>query len=348
MIRIIHSSSLALILTLTFLVLVVLDTCNAESDDIAIYWGQFDGEGSLSETCATGKYSYVILAFLNIFGNGKTPEINLASHCDPASNGCTMLSTDIKNCQKQGIKVLLSIGGADGDYGLASSDDAKKVSDYLWNNFLGGTDNSSSRPLGDVILDGIDFDIENSTQQHWEELARYLKSHNTSRKKVYLSAAPQCPFPDSEMGIALDTGVFDYVWIQFYNNPGCEYIQSNVNNLLSSWNEWTTSLKAGKVFLGLPASPAAADSRYVPVDLLVSTILPVIKKSPNYGGVMLWAIYYDKQTGYSTFIKSSLCTQQNPSECGGNDSHKEDGKMNQKKALPEIEGNGVAVLPERE
>ncbi|XP_061351445.1 cysteine-rich receptor-like protein kinase 15 [Gastrolobium bilobum] len=341
---------------------------------IAIYWGQNDDEGSLTETCATGKYSYVIIAFLNKFGNGTTPEINLASHCDPSSNGCSTLSTDIRNCQMLGIKVLLSIGGADGDYGLASSDDAKNVSDYLWNNFLGGS--SSSRPLGKAILDGIDFDIEISTPQHWQELAGYLKSHSTPTQIVYLSAAPQCPFPDSELGVALDTQIFDYVWIQFYNNPECEYNQSNVNNLLNSWNQWTTSLKKGKVFLGLPASPAAADSGYVPADLLISDILPVIKKSSNYGGVMLWTTYYDKQSGYSSYIQSSLCTQQNPHDCGGNDSHKAnkwwkwliigvgaalaislifcfcctvrrkdtpevDGKMKQKKPLHVIEGNAV-------
>ncbi|KAJ1376368.1 Tyrosine-protein kinase, catalytic domain [Sesbania bispinosa] len=365
---------------LTFLILPVIEKSNAESEDIAIYWGQNDDEGSLTETCATGKYSYVIIAFLNKFGNGKTPEINLASHCDPASNGCTTLSTDIRNCQLQGIKVFLSIGGADGDYNLASSDDAKNVSDYLWNNFLGGgTGSSSSRPLGDVILDGIDFDIENSTGQHWEVLAHDLKSRSTSTQVVYLSAAPQCPFPDGELGIALDTGIFDYVWIQFYNNPDCEYTQSNVNNFLNSWNQWTTSLKVGKVFLGLPASPAAASTGYVTADLLACDILPVINKSPNYGGVMLWTTYYDKQSEYSTHIKSSLCTHQNPPGCGGNDCHKVkwwiwlitgvgaalamslifymgctlwrkdkaevDGNLNQNKSLHEI--GGSAVLPDK-
>lgn len=317
---ILHSSSLVLLL-ITFLVFLV----NAKADSIAIYWGQNEDEGSLTETCATGKYSYVIIAFLNKFGNSKTPEINMAGHCDPSSSsssskGCTSLSTDIRNCQAQGIKVFLSIGGANGDYGLASSDDAKDVSDYLWNNFLGGTTTATSRPLGDAILDGIDFDIENSTWQHWEELARFLKSRDTPTQKVYLSAAPQCPFPDRELGVALDTRVFDYVWIQFYNNPECDYsTQTRVDPLLDSWKRWTASLTGGKVFLGLPASPAVAGSGYVPADLLCGVLLPVVKMSPNYGGVMLWTTYYDKQSGYSDYIKSSLCTQQMPPQCVGDD-----------------------------
>ncbi|KAF5178477.1 Acidic endochitinase, partial [Thalictrum thalictroides] len=86
---------------------------------IAIYWGQNGNEGTLAETCNTGDYDFVNLAFLATFGNGQTPMINLAGHCDPYSNGCTSLSDDIKTCQSKGIKVILSIGGGAGSYYLA-------------------------------------------------------------------------------------------------------------------------------------------------------------------------------------------------------------------------------------
>lgn len=309
-------SSLVLHIFLISSTFLVYNAAEAEPNNIAIYWGQNNNEGTLTQTCATENYSYVIIAFMNKFGNGTTPEINLADHCDPSSNDCVMLSIDIKNCQAKGIKVLLSIGGADGEYGLVSTDDAKNVSDYLWNKFLGG--NSYSRPFGDAILDGIDFDIEKGLkgkQQHWDELAIFLKSYRNSTQNVYLSAAPQCPFPDGNLGAALDTGVFDYVWIQFYNNPECEYNQNDVNQLLDSWKRWTESLTVAKLFLGLPGSPAAADNGYIPVDLLCEIVLPVVAMSRNYGGVMLWATYYDKQSGYSSYIKSSLCTQQKPPQC---------------------------------
>ena len=139
---------------------------------IAIYWGQNGNEDTLAETCATGNYDFVNIAFLPTFGNGQTPMINLAGHCDPYSNGCTGLSSDIKSCQAKGIKVMLTIGGGAGSYYLTSSEDARQVATYLWNNFLGGK--SSSRPLGAAVLDGIDFDIEGGTNQHWDDLARYL------------------------------------------------------------------------------------------------------------------------------------------------------------------------------
>ncbi|KAF2291030.1 hypothetical protein GH714_019171 [Hevea brasiliensis] len=126
----------------------------------------------------------------------------------PDSNGCTGLSSDIKSCQSKDVKVILSIGGGAGSYSLASVDDARRVATYLWNNFLGGK--SSSRPLGPAVLDGIDFDIEGGAYLYWDDLARYLSAYSKKGKKVYLTVAPQCPFPDYWVGNALKTGLFDY------------------------------------------------------------------------------------------------------------------------------------------
>ncbi|KAK4849545.1 hypothetical protein QYF36_026010 [Acer negundo] len=257
-------------ISLSFVCLVLLALAvGSNAGGIAIYWGQNGNEGTLSETCGTGNYEYVILSFLSSFGNGQTPMINLAGHCDPYSNGCTGLSSDIKSCQANGVKVMLSLGGASGSYSLASTADAKQVATYLWNNFLGGQ--SSSRPLGAAVLDGIDFDIEGGTDQHWNDLARFLSGYSTRGKKVHLTAAPQCPFPDAWVGNALNTDI-----------------------------------TATKIFLGLPASPEAAGSGFIPVSDLTSKVLPAIKGSAKYGGVMLWSKYYDDQSGYSSAIKSHV------------------------------------------
>ncbi|KAI5347139.1 hypothetical protein L3X38_015018 [Prunus dulcis] len=235
--------SLALLSLLVVLVLAV----GANAGGIAIYWGQNGNEGTLAETCASGNYQFVNIAFLSSFGNGQTPVINLAGHCDPSTN---------------------------------ESDDARQVATYLWNNFLGG--HSSSRPLGAAVLDGIDFDIEGGTDQHWDDLARYLSGYSKKGKKVYLTAAPQCPFPDAWVGNALKTGLFDNVWVQFYNNPPCQYTSGDVANLEDSWKQWTSAIPAHKIFLGLPAAPQAA------------------------GSVMLWSKYYDDITGYSSSIKNQV------------------------------------------
>ncbi|GLJ21056.1 hypothetical protein SUGI_0384670 [Cryptomeria japonica] len=220
---------------------------------IAIYWGQNGNEASLTQTRPTGNFKYVILAFLPVFGNGRTPQLNLEGHCDPSSGGCKSLSAEIKSCQQRNIK---------------------NVANYLWNNFLGGS--SSSRPLGDAVLDGIDFDIE-ATTEHWDDLARAVSALSSRSSK------------------------------KFYNNPPCQYANGDASNLVSSWNKWTTSVpKTTSFFLGLPASSSAAGSGFLPAATLKSNVLPQIQKSSKYAGVMLWSKFYDEQTQYSSSLKASV------------------------------------------
>nr|GEU95689.1 hevamine-A-like [Tanacetum cinerariifolium] len=291
--------------SVAFLALLVATlVVGSNAGGISIYWGQNGNEGTLAETCATGNYEYVNIAFLWTFGNGRTPKMDLSGHCDPYSNGCTNLSTNITYCQAQGIKVMLSIGGGIGSYSIASKQDAQDVATYLWDNFLGGK-STGIRPLGNASLDGIDFDIEAGGSQHWDDLARYLSAYSTHDKKVYLTAAPQCPYPDAWLGGALQTGLFDFVWVQFYNNPPCQY-SVNISNLEDGWKQWTSDIPVSKIFLGLPAASTAAGSGFIPVTDLTSKVLPAIKGSPNYGGVMLWSKYYDDQTGYSAAIKNDV------------------------------------------
>ncbi|KAB5524198.1 hypothetical protein DKX38_021947 [Salix brachista] len=288
-------------LTLLLSILVVSFCKPSNGAGIAIYWGQNSDEGTLAATCDTGNYQFVNVAFLYSFGNGvPTPVLNLAGHCDPGSGTCTVFSDQIKSCQSQGIKVLLSIGGGAGPHVLSSADDAVQVATYIWNNFLGGQ--SSSRPLGDAILDGVDFDIEDGSGLYWDDLARALKGFS---QQVHLAAAPLCPFPDAHLHTAIKTGLFDYVWVHFYDNPPCQYSGGDAGNLLNAWNRWIT-VASDQIFLGLPAAPGAASGGFIPADDLNTKVLPFIKTSPKYGGVMLWSRYYDQLYGYSDAIKGNV------------------------------------------
>nr|GLL40580.1 acidic endochitinase-like [Ipomoea trifida] len=120
-----------IIVTISLLLLSSLKISVGLGGEIAIYWGQNGGEGSLlrgqnggegslRETCDTTNYNIVNIAFLIAFGNGSTPVLNLADHCDQ----CEFLSDEIRYCKSKDIKVLLSLGGGVGDYYLDSSDDA--------------------------------------------------------------------------------------------------------------------------------------------------------------------------------------------------------------------------------
>jgi chitinase len=276
---------------------------SSHATGIAVYWGQNGDEGSLADACNTNNYQFVNIAFLSTFGNGQN-KLNLAGHCNPdIINSCTKFSSEIKTCQSKGIKVLLSLGGdaSAGTYSLSSTAEATNLASYLWDNFLGGT--SSSRPLGDAVLDGIDFDIE-AGGEHYDELAKALNGFSPqSQKKIYLSAAPQCPYPDAHLNSAIQTGLFDYVWIQFYNNPGCQYSNGNTANLVNAWNQWTSS-QAKQVFLGVPANVNA--SGFIPSEVLNSKVLPAIRGSAKYGGVMIWNRFTDGQREYSNAIKGSV------------------------------------------
>ncbi|KAL1565530.1 chitinase [Salvia divinorum] len=271
---------------------------------ITVYWGQNGFEGTLQEACATNNYKYVAVAFLTTFGYGQTPVLNLAGHCDPPSGTCTKFASEISFCQSQGIKVLLSLGGAIGNYGISSPEDAQQVAAYLYDSYLSGF----GGPLGNAALDGVDFDIEYPISTlHWDDLARAIAAYSTPGRKIYLSAAPQCIIPDRNLDVAIKTGLFDYVWVQFYNNPPCDY-SGGAASLIKSWNDWSSLLPAGnELFLGLPASPLAAGSGYITPEQLKSEILPVIRQSANYGGVMLWDRYYDVTNNYSPQIVGYVC-----------------------------------------
>lgn len=108
--------------------------------------------------------------------------------------------------------------------------------------------------------------------------------------------------PDAYIGTALKKGLFDYVCVQFYNNPPCQYA-GGITNLNDAWKQWATDIPATKIFLRLHTAPDAAVSGFVPVVDLTSQVLPAIKDSDKYGVVMLWSKYYDDQTGYSSSIK---------------------------------------------
>ncbi|KAL1295490.1 hypothetical protein HN51_056374 [Arachis hypogaea] len=295
-------------LALLLFFLLTLSSAHAKGG-IAIYWGQNNGDGTLTSTCDTGNFEIVILAFLYTFGCGRTPDWNFAGHCGPWSP-CDKLEPEIKHCQSNGVKVFLSLGGAVGPYSLCSPEDAKNVSDYLYNNFLTG----QKGPLGSVYLDGIDFDIEGGgVNLYWDDLARELDTRRKQDRYFYLSAAPQCFFTDYYLDTAIRTWLFDYLFIQFYNNPPCQYSNGDASLLISSWNTWTSYVKLNNtVFMGLPAAPDAAPSGgYISPQDLCTKVLPIIKHTPNYGGVMLWDRFRDVTNHYSDQIKDCVKVDDN-------------------------------------
>ncbi|MCI09224.1 acidic endochitinase-like, partial [Trifolium medium] len=61
-----------------------------------------------------------------------------------------------------------------------------------------------------------------------------------------------------------------------------------------------------KIYVGVPASPetSTAESGFVAARVFISKVLPFVKRSSKYGGVMLWDRFADKQNGYGRNIKA--------------------------------------------
>ena len=72
---------------------------------------------------------------------------------------------------------------------------------------------------------------------------------------------PNTHSPDAWVRGALN-GLFDYVWVQLYNNPSCQYTSGVVGNIEDSWKQWISDIPAKKILLGLPD---AAGSGFIPV-----------------------------------------------------------------------------------
>lgn len=304
------SSSSTLLLLIISINLLIFFTSVPASDAQIVYIG-----------IGSEKMAYSFAASFGILARGPTPASNQVGDSAAASGTCSGVVPDIRACQSQGVKVFLSLTGISSIAPLGVLSSPQLLSDFLWNTFLGG--NSISRPFGDVVFDGISFDVQldgpagytvDQLYTFYSDVTVALKSRTTSsssssQKPLYFAAVVPCSqFPTAAHHLG---SLVDYVWVRFYNNPQCEYNGNTADALLAAWNQWTSATlnyvsSTARVFLGLPAAPGAASSGYIPPNVLTSAVLPFVKTSPNYGGVMLWDTFYDQQTGYTSAIKNSV------------------------------------------
>ncbi|KAI1329771.1 putative class III chitinase [Xylariaceae sp. FL0255] len=272
---------------------------SSSSSNIAVYWGQNSANGANTQQ----RLSYSITANNGIdvipiaFMTGiNTLSVNFASasnDCTTASNGlliCPEIEADIKTCQANGKTIMLSIGGATySEGGFSSASAAQSAAKTVWDLF-GSPTSTANRPFGTAVIDGFDLDLE-SSNSNFDSFAaemRTLMATDTS-KTYYLSAAPQCPYPDAAVGYVLSSSTkFDFVNVQFYNNYcGVNDYPTNFN--FDTWDSWAKSSANpnAKVLLGVPASASAAGSGYVSSSQL-ATIISNVKQYSSFGGLMMW------------------------------------------------------------
>ncbi|KAF8761064.1 Glycoside hydrolase family 18 protein [Rhizoctonia solani] len=255
----------------------------------------------ISYYCQDDSVDVLPIAFVNqFFGTGGLPALNLANTCNPTDQGvfpgtglanCQFLASEISACQAKGKLVTLSLGGAGGAYGFQSDAEGVAFANTVWNLFLGGS--SSTRPFGSAVLDGVDLDIEAGTGTGYVAFVNQLRSKfNGASKKYYITAAPQCVYPDSALGSVLNNAFFDAVYVQFYNNPcGLQTYGNAANWNYGNWDYWARNIspnKNVKIYIGAPAAQRAAGSGYVDTATLQKISLETRSNFPSFGGVMFW------------------------------------------------------------
>ncbi|KAI7891555.1 class III chitinase [Mucor mucedo] len=288
------------------------DYNNQCNDNIVDYWGQNsygaangnDPSGwqqPLKFYCDDDSVDVLPISFLTtFFGVGGEPQINLANYCNSVDNAtfpgtglanCQNIAPEIEYCQKKGKLITLSLGGATGGAGFQSDAQATAFADTIWNLFLGGS--SKTRPFGDAVLDGIDLDIEGGGPNYYVTFLNKLNTYfKSSSKKYYVTAAPQCVYPDANLQTALNGYPFDAVYVQFYNNPcGLQNYNSPSQWNFGTWDIWARTISPNpdvKIYIGAPASASAAGGGYVPADTLLKIALATRAAFPSFGGVMFW------------------------------------------------------------
>ncbi|KAJ7739413.1 glycoside hydrolase family 18 protein [Mycena metata] len=236
------------------------------------------------------------IAFVNeFFSVGGLPELDL-SGVFPGTNlaNCQFLAADIEACQAMGKLVTLSIGKRGQNSSVLSSEAAGTTfANTIWNLFLGGS--SSTRPFGSAVLDGVDLDIEVGDPTGYASFVSRIHVLSAGASKhYYVSAAPQCHFPDAHLGSALNMASFDAVYVQveslltFSLTPSkftCEDWD------FDTWDNWAKTVSPNpnvKLFIGAPASPSAATDGYVDATTLGSIALETREQYSSFGGIMLW------------------------------------------------------------
>lgn len=305
---------------------IIWKPANNSDGKVVIYWGQNGGRGErpLAEYC--DKYDVINLAFMIMFVDGRqpncdvpnAPDLNFANHQDlcvffdncPFTLNCSgTIGVDIAKCQAKGTKIVLSVGGAAGAYSFASDAQGTAFADTVWNMFFEGK--APIRPFGDVILDGVDLDIEGGSWIGYGAFVNALRKKIVASNREYIvSGAPQCVYPDVYMGpgagkvLTQAASGFSYAAVQFYNN----YCGASGGQFWASYAQWDAAAAAGgyQILVGLPASSGAGRG-YISSSQACGMVSKLRQSYKAFGGFMLWDVSWDQSNGfYSQHLRACI------------------------------------------
>ncbi|KAI1756910.1 glycoside hydrolase superfamily [Xylaria castorea] len=258
----------------------------------------------------------ILLAFLTSATN-IDEGLNFANSYRPTEQ-------EIIECQSQHHKtILLSLGGAitDNTWSFASENQAVDAANRIWAAFgpASRTEQSTTRPFGVASVDGFDLDFE-APFSNVHVFAQHLRNLMNSpkvvmRQRFYLTAAPQCPFPDTNLHSILHgdmATVLDFVFVQFYNNAACDLrTPDGFETSLRVWHSQWAKTSGARIFMGVPGAAtaigAANRASYIEGSVLAADYIRTARSFPSFAGVMVWDMsQLDSNTAFLPPIVDAL------------------------------------------
>jgi chitinase len=296
---------------------------------LAVDWGQdlFGGtnadmslrEKSLADVCAaTSPYDFVLVDYVTqiaVGGDGSPKSFvqNLANHCTPGTAlagapglaQCDDIASGIVACHQAKKKVLITVGGP-ADPGLATDTTGAvgaQAAQSMWDLYLGG--NGPVRPFSGQTVDGVNVEASFASSPGYVRfIARLRQLMNASGQPYYLTATPQCEYPDPlgpGMGTVIgeNAGALDALFVEFFFDTACLYSASNPAGFVQRLQSWATLLHDGrpKIVVGLPLQPTQAG--YVDRPSLPG-LVHTAAASPAFGGLLLRDESYDQNSADSS------------------------------------------------
>jgi chitinase len=276
------------------------------------YWQDFtNGAQALSLASVPTSYNIVAVAFGDSTSTAGQVSFSIDSGLSSALGGYTQQDfiNDVQTLQARCQKVVLSVGGADGDISVDDSASAAAFASSVY---------SLIQQYG---FNGVDIDLENGVDPTYMTQALDTLSQDVGPGLI-ITMAPQTTDVQSTssdyLSLALDIkSILTMMNTQYYNSGsmnGCDgnvYDEATENFLTAlACIQLESGLSASQIGLGLPASTSAAGSGYVSptvvndaLDCLAAgtncgSFVPS-QKWPGIGGAMTWSINWDASNNYN-------------------------------------------------
>ncbi len=295
------------------------------SNNLIGYWQNFTNpaETPVKLTDIPAGYNIVTVAFADMSADGTVSFTLQGPPYSTMKDGVTIFKNDIKILQKNGVKVLLSLGGQNSYYQINNTTEE--------NNFI-----ATLEPIMTSYgFDGLDYDLENgltsANASYLQDATKKMKQDLAAQgKNLFITIAPETldvywqVFPNGKYDSLIRAGVIDLVQVQLYNSgcmpsykPGSpcysqgseDFIVSNADSTIQTWKKMGIPNPEVLYAAGLPATQNAAGGGYLD-PTIVKKALTCLQTStqcdtytptesyPTLTNVMTWDINWDAKNNY--------------------------------------------------